>query len=146
MRKAAENGFDRACGNLANGIYGDHPYAREVGHVVEAAGLATSAGVMEGHDMPPDVLNDAMYWLRKGGKGGFDPIDTLDALRKRAAEGGEYCDNEGCEVVGHLKDFKVCPQCKHARYCGAACHKKDWTEGGHKQTCGTMAALPGFKD
>ena len=46
----------------------------------------------------------------------------------------------GCEVVGHLKDFKVCPQCKTARYCGDACQKQDWTTGGHKKTCGTYAA------
>jgi hypothetical protein len=32
--------------------------------------------------------------------------------------------------VGHLKDFKVCPQCKTARYCGAACQKEDWTAVG----------------
>ena len=43
------------------------PYAREAGHVVEAAGVAPSAGVMEGHDVPPDVLTDVV-WLRKVGR------------------------------------------------------------------------------
>jgi len=53
-------------------------------------------------------------------------------------KGAKYCCNDGCEVVGHLKDFKVCPQCKTARYCGGACQKEDWTTGGHKTTCGTF--------
>ena len=54
-----------------------------------------------------------------------------------ALVGAKYCQNDGCTVVGHLKDFKVCPQCKIARYCGAACQKQDWTTGGHKAACGT---------
>jgi len=74
-------------------MYLDLPYAREVGHVGRAAGDANSAGVTEGDDVPPDVLTGVVHWLRKGG---LDPID-------------------GCEVVGHLKDFKVCPRCKDAR-------------------------------
>jgi hypothetical protein len=41
-------------------------------------------------------------------------------------------------VIGHLKEFKVCPQCKTARYCGDACQKLDWHSGGHKATCGTF--------
>jgi len=36
-------------------MYEDRPYAREVGHVGEAAGIAASAGVTEGHDVPPDA-------------------------------------------------------------------------------------------
>jgi len=136
-RKAAENGLANSCLQLADDMYGDKPYAREVGHVAEAAGVAASAGFMEGHDVPPDVLTGVVYWLRKGG---HDPLALwLDWLRTRAQEGAKYCLNEGCEVVGQLKDFKVCPQCKTARYCGAACQKEDWTTGGHKATCGTVA-------
>jgi TPR repeat protein len=56
MCKAAEIGDTGQCQYLAFCIYIDHPYAREVGHVGEAAGVAASAGVMEGHDVPPDVL------------------------------------------------------------------------------------------
>jgi len=67
MRKAAENGHTRACLQLANFMYIDNPYAREVGHVGEAAGVATSAGDIEGlHDVPPDVLTDVVHWSRKG--------------------------------------------------------------------------------
>ena len=44
----------------------DLPYAREVGHVEEAAGVATSAGVMEGHDVPPDVLTGVVHCGRGG--------------------------------------------------------------------------------
>jgi len=59
-------------------------------------------------------------------------------LRRFALDGIPLCYNEGCEVVGQPKDFKVCPQCKTARYCGAACQKQDWTTGGHKARCGTF--------
>jgi hypothetical protein len=136
-RKAAENGSAAACLQLANFMYGDHPYAREIGHVGEAARVATLAGLMEGHDVPLDVLTGVVHWLRKGGH----DAAWLEGFRKKSLEGAKYCLNEGCEVVGLLKDFKVCPQCKEARYCGAACQKQDWTTGGHKETCGTTAAL-----
>ena len=69
----------------------------------------------------------------------MDPNEMLDAFRRSAVEGGMFCRNDGCAVVGLLKDFKVCPQCKSARYCGAACQKQDWTTGGHKSMCGTFA-------
>jgi len=67
-----------------------------------------------------------------------NPLHALDRLRVEALEGRKYCHNDGCDVVGQLKDFKVCPQCKTARYCGDACQKQDWTTGGHKATCGTF--------
>jgi len=134
-RKAAENGDAASCLLVASYIYLDNPYAREVGHVVEAAGVATLDGVMEGHDVPPDVLTSVVLWLRKGG---HDLVNELDMSRRAALEGDKHCVNEGCDVVGQLKDFKVCPQCKTARYCGDACQKQDWTMGGHKVTCGTF--------
>jgi len=65
MRKAAEIGHTQSCSTLASRMYGDWPYAREVGHVVEAAGAATSAGVMEGHDVPPYVLNSVVLFGRQ---------------------------------------------------------------------------------
>jgi len=137
MRRAAENGKPDACTKLAVNIYQDRPYARVVGHVGEAAGVATPAGVIEGHDIPPDVLTSVLYWLQKGyATEASEPFNMLESLRNIALEGGDYCYNEGCEVVGHLKDFKVCPQCKTARYCGDACQKADWTTGGHREICG----------
>ena len=136
MRKAAENGHENACLTLAGRMYMDLPYAREIGHVEEAAGVATSAGVMEDHDVPSDVLTSVIHWLQKGGG---DISNELNGFRREALEGGNYCHNGGCEVVGPMKDFKVCPQCKTARYCGAACQKQHWNEGGHKETCGTTA-------
>ena len=108
MRKAAENGNADMCVHVAQWMYADMPYAREVGHVEEATGIAASVGVMEGHDVPPEVMTDVVHWLRKAGHP--DPAELLDALRRKALKGGKYCRNEGCEVVGHLKDFKVCPQ------------------------------------
>jgi len=55
-----------ACLRLAHNMYVDRPSAREVGHVEEAAGVATSAGVMEGHDVPPDVLTGVVHCGRGG--------------------------------------------------------------------------------
>ena len=136
LRKAADNGHGIACLKLAVNMYADKPYARELGHVGETVGVDTSAGVMEGHAVPPGVLTSVVHWLRKGG---YDPVDELEGVRTTVLDGSTYCFNEGCEVVGHLKEFKVCPQCKHARYCGDACQKQDWTTGGHKVTCGTCA-------
>jgi len=115
-------------------MYMGLPYAREAGHVGDAARVAMPVGVMEGHDVPPDVLTGVVHWLRKGG---HNAVNELGVCRREALEGGKFCFNEGCEVVAQLKDFKVCPQCKTARYCGAACQKQDWTTGGHRETCGT---------
>jgi len=137
MRKVAENGHIMACITLANHMYLDAPYAREVGYMGEAGRVATPAGVAEGHDVPPDVLTGVLHWLQKGCATGQHTLpDELDCIRRGALEGTNYCWNEGCEVVGLLKDFKVCPQCKYARYCGEACQKQDWTTGGHKGKCG----------
>jgi len=163
-RKAAENGNAYSCLRLASFVYLDRPYAREVGHVVEAAGIATlegvvkrhdggvatSDGVVERHDVPTDVLISVVHWLRKGCAAGvhegvrkmvrdggpYDLLHELDGFRIEALEGAPYCANDGCEVVGHVKDFKVCPQCKSARYCGDVCQKQDWNAGGHKESCG----------
>jgi len=41
--------------------YADRPFARELGHVGETAGIATPAAVMEGHDVPPDVLTGVLH-------------------------------------------------------------------------------------
>jgi len=106
----------------------------------------------EGHDVPLDVLDNALHWLRRGlqlaseggigfDMGGYDAVYQLDMFRRSALEGAKHCFNDGCEVVGHLKDFKVCPQCKTARYCSDTCQKQDWNAGGHKATCGTFAGF-----
>ena len=135
LRKAAESGHADSCFRLAARMYADQPYAREVGHMVEASGVTAPAWVTEGHDVPTDVLTSVVHWLQKGG---HNPIYMLSSFRRAALVGAKYCQNEGCEVMGLLKDFKVCPQCKHARYCSDACQKEDWTTGGHKLTCGTF--------
>jgi len=108
--------------------------------VGDAAAVAMLAEAGEDHDVPPDVLTGVCRWLRKwcNEEEDMDPFVFLEDLRMSALEGATYCYNEGCEVVGHLKEFKVCPLCKSARYCGAACQKQDWTMGGHKETCMTI--------
>ena len=133
LRKAAENGRTDSCLHVAGAMYMDRPYAREVGHVGEAAGDAMSGEGMQGHDVPTGVLNSMVHWLRKGGQ---NPMNELESMRRMTLGGAPYCYNEGCEAVGLLKDFKVCPQCKTARYCGDACQRADWTTGGHKSSCG----------
>jgi TPR repeat protein len=140
LRKAAVNGDAEACMVLADQMYADRPCAREIGHVVESTGVATSAEVTEGHDVPLDVLDDVGHWLRKlcMTTGQSSLSSELEHCRKIALQGAQYCINDGCEVVGQLKDFKVCPQCKTARYCGDACQKEDWTTGEHKETCRQM--------
>jgi hypothetical protein len=122
-------------------MYGDLPYAREVGRAGdagEAAGVAMLAGVVDCHtNIPQDVLTGVVHWLQKGGHS----LDYLVGFSKMSSEGAMYCRNDGCEVKGLLKEFKVCPQCKTTRYCGVACQKQDWTTGGHRETCGTMNNL-----
>jgi hypothetical protein len=76
-------------------------------------------------------------------KGGHNVVAELDEFRREALYGGMYCFNDGCQVVSQLKQFKVCPQCKTARYCGDACQTQDWTTGGHKAKCGTFASNKG---
>ena len=72
MRKAAENGHAQSCLRLAQFMYLDLPYARVFGHVGEAAGAVTSAGLVPGHDVPLYVLISVIHWLREGG---HHPID-----------------------------------------------------------------------
>ena len=96
---------------------------------------------MDGHDVPPDVLADVVHWLQRGCADGQRTVhDGLEQYRREALVGAPYCRNDGCEVVGLLKDFKVCPQCKYARYCGAACQRQDWVTGGHKASCRTSGS------
>jgi hypothetical protein len=83
-----------------------------------------------------DILMVVSHWLLKAVP---DPLQELEKFRIEALEGAKFCYNDGCEVVGHMKDFKLCPQCRRARYCGDACQKQDWnTGGGHKVDCGTF--------
>ena len=116
-RKAADKGVVDSCARLARDMYRDMPHAREVGLVeVEATGVTMSAADMEGHDVPAEVLKSVVYWLQKWCVTGEPtPLDYLEKFRREEVEGGAYCVNDGCEVVGHLKDFKVCPLCKTAR-------------------------------
>jgi hypothetical protein len=88
--QALDIGHDDARFKLASAMYLDHPYAREVGHVGEAAGAATPeeighvAPVAEGaapaedaevhYAIPVDVLSDVCHWLRMG------PLDVVTVL------------------------------------------------------------------
>ena len=76
-------------------MYGDEPYAHEVGHVGEAAGAATSAGVMEGHDVPLDVLTSVVHWLRRGR---YNQFDVLEVFRREALEGLSIASTAGARL------------------------------------------------
>ena len=145
-RKAADKGVVESCLNLARDMYVDDPHARVEGLVeVGGTGVAMSAAEMEGHDhVPPDVLTSVVHWLRKVVVAEGQPpslLDYLEDVRSATLEGARHCCNDGCEFVGLLKEFKVCPQCKITRYCSAACQKQDGKAGGHKRTCGTSASI-----
>ena len=120
LRRAADNGHELGCPHLAMLMYIDRPHARDAGRVVENTGDAALAMFkpLEGHDdVPPHVLADVLYWLRSLN----DPVKRLGMFRVMALEGIEgLCCNEGCEVKGQLKDFKVCVKCKSVRYCSVA--------------------------
>ena len=58
LRKAADAGHPQACLKLADRMYGDRPYARGLGHVVDAA--TPPARFMGGHDVPRDVLTSVV--------------------------------------------------------------------------------------
>ena len=108
--KAAENGCADACWKLAANIYSNRPYAREVGHLEEPAGEpvgahvsmwgSPQAGIMEGHDVPQDVLTDVVHWLRQWDATGppyvaeqtnfGHPFNILAAFRRTALEAGAY--------------------------------------------------------
>ena len=85
LRTAAETGRTDPCVYLARAMYLDLPYAREVGHVMEAAGVAASAGVMEGHDVPPHVLTSVVHWLQRwGGDSAAAPTSYVHWVRMGA--------------------------------------------------------------
>ena len=65
----------------------------------EAPGVATSAGVWKGHDVPPDVLTDVVFWLQKAcytGQG--NASIELEACRTRALEGPSIAATMGAKL------------------------------------------------
>jgi hypothetical protein len=106
-RKAAENGRADACLHLAGHMYGDQPYAREVGHVSDAAGITTSAGAMWGHDVPTDVMTGVLHWLRQGG---HDADDNYQRITSYDCAGGSVLPQQrvrGCGTSGGLHSLSA---------------------------------------
>jgi len=58
---------------------------------------------------------------------------SVASLSRTNPDASYRCSAPGCELPGP----KVCPQCRRASYCGAACQKKEWKT--HKLLC-SMAA------
>jgi len=82
--------------------------------------------------------------------GGHNPIDerVVDMFCTIALEGAECCLNDGCEVVDHLKDFKLCPPCKTVRYCAMRVRNRTAQRVGTRQrvahyTCTSDVTLYG---
>ena len=143
-RCAAESAHPAACLQLAARMYTDTPYARIVGFVEDTTEVPLPHGfdifhiVPPDFDLPPAVLIDVVYWLQKGHcyHNDSELFHLLFEFRRAIEEGMPYCDNEGCKVVGNLKEFKVCPQCKTVRFCSKKCFEEHWTKGDHKTSCG----------
>jgi TPR repeat protein len=161
-RNAADAGSVAAANWLAMAMYLDLPYARRLGKVIA---LEPSQALRAKHGaLPKRVLASVIWWLQpqepivrtvspsiprmeetdeRTRLLSIDPDATLlissalDMLYENAHAGTRFCHNIGCGVIGPLKAFKVCPQCKTARYCGPECQKHDWNAGEHKRTCGT---------
>lgn len=139
-RKAAEIGNNACCFQLATRMYRDSPYARTVGLVEDTTCISIPSEFRKKYsiptDFPQDILTSVVYWLRKGGSCEERHEGDFQFFRTIVTEGLAYCDNEGCEVVRLLQTFKVCPQCKTARFCCKECFEEHWTTGGHKTSCG----------
>ena len=115
LRKSAENengnkGHPDSCMKLARAMYVDRPHAREIGHVGEAAGVATSssAGLTEGHDVPPEVMSGVVHWLQRGR---HDLVAGLERCRREALVGAPYCRNEGRGVHSCTSQLKLSCVC-----------------------------------
>ncbi|CAE8640463.1 unnamed protein product [Polarella glacialis] len=53
-----------------------------------------------------------------------------------------FCDNPACNEHESDQKFKLCGNCRCARYCSTACARNDWTR--HKQSCRVADALKPF--
>jgi hypothetical protein len=146
LRRAADLGNLESCHTFATQMYLDMPYARKIGHILPSSVsqslydttsiLATSLINSQRYEVPKDVLISVMVWMHRAK---LKPIIAhLHMLRDTACDGGRYCNNPTCIKLGKLQDFKACPLCKTARYCGSECQTIDWNEGRHKFICRTV--------
>jgi len=160
MRKAAENGSSWACTVLAETMFVNEPYARRVGrikredfkHATSVDDYANTDSILNHmveeiseteNEEDGSIVPSIVEWLRRCEAAGGVTM-TMDitwaVISKKARDGAKYCRNAGCEIVDHLKKFKVCPKCKCYRYCGPTCQKADWYAGGHMHKCCTYEA------
>ena len=120
-------------------MYGDQPYAREVGHVGEADGVATSAEVIEGHDVPPDVLTGVVHWLRKVG---HNPVLKPTSFAEKRWRGVTIATTaQGARLWANCRTSRFARCARPPGTAGDACQKHDWNAGGRKTTCGTFVEL-----
>ena len=102
-REAAKNGHIDSCVYIAQFMYGDQPHAREVGRVGEAtsAEVATLAGLLESHEVPPDVLADVVFGCRRDAQTG-NVIYPTSSTSSATQRGTELCiaATTGARLVG----------------------------------------------
>ncbi|KAJ7663077.1 hypothetical protein DFH06DRAFT_1189294 [Mycena polygramma] len=51
------------------------------------------------------------------------------------------CDNMECNHVGRKTYFRRCSGCRSAYYCSAQCQSRDWSDGGHRESCALNRSL-----
>jgi len=122
LRKSAENGHTDACFSLPARMR--RPALRPRGWACRGCRQGGRVGWDLGGARRFPGCPDQRSTLVGFGRGGIIQSTYFDVFRRTALEGNAYCFNDGCEFVGRLQKFKVCPQCKSARYCGSACQKQ----------------------
>ncbi|KAK7042044.1 MYND-type domain-containing protein [Favolaschia claudopus] len=50
------------------------------------------------------------------------------------------CDDMKCSRIDYRARLNVCSICRRRCYCSEECQRIDWTEGGHRKTCGFLYA------
>ena len=75
--------------------------------------------------MPADVLSSVLHWLRIGCAlvpQRPSPAAHLDGYRTSAREGGQYCHNDDCSVVGRGSDNGSNDSRRHALTSDLVCN------------------------
>ncbi|KZV76195.1 hypothetical protein PENSPDRAFT_680400 [Peniophora sp. CONT] len=88
----------------------------------------------------PAVSKALQSWLQFGRDLQFKEDEERRIFQRDTKDGKRNCDWRGCEFYVRMpeKSLKGCKGCNRAYYCGAACQKRDWKDGGHKKMCRTV--------
>jgi len=85
----------------------------------------------DAQDLLPDDLQGPARSLANTAQRSFQPIENLV----------QFLSKDACAACGQTNEkFKVCKNCRLARYCNAECQKADWGNG-HKERCNEIGAI-----